>query len=145
MVAPIPIIDLFAGPGGLGEGFSSVLDSAGKRVFKIKLSIEKDEFAHQTLELRAFYREFAPPDVPSDYYDYLKGKIERAELFARFPREAAEAKREAWWAELGGPVATDEAVDRRINEALGANKSKWVLIGGPPCQKTPDISCTGTT
>lgn len=55
---PIPIIDLFAGPGGLGEGFSSVTDENGDRVFDIKLSIEKDENAHKTLELRSFTRQF---------------------------------------------------------------------------------------
>ena len=38
----VPVIDLFAGPGGLGEGFSSVVDENGNRVFDIKLSIEKD-------------------------------------------------------------------------------------------------------
>ncbi|MEJ7683741.1 MAG: hypothetical protein WKG06_38945 [Segetibacter sp.] len=51
---PIPIIDLFAGPGGLGEGFTSVVDGNNERFFKIALSIEKDLFAHQTLTLRSF-------------------------------------------------------------------------------------------
>lgn len=54
MPKPIPIIDLFAGPGGLGEGFTSVLNDHNQRVFKIALSIEKDNFAHQTLTLRSF-------------------------------------------------------------------------------------------
>ena len=45
----IPIIDLFAGPGGLGEGFTSVVDANNNRKFKIALSIECDEHAHQTL------------------------------------------------------------------------------------------------
>ena len=54
---PIPIIDLFAGPGGLGEGFAS-LRCRLRPLFKIGLSIEKDFFAHQTLELRAFFRQF---------------------------------------------------------------------------------------
>ena len=49
----IPIIDLFAGPGGLGEGFSSVFNN-NRSVFDIKVSIEKDENAHKTLELRAY-------------------------------------------------------------------------------------------
>lgn len=44
----IPIIDIFAGPGGLGEGFSSVIAKDNSRVFKIALSIEKDPLAHQT-------------------------------------------------------------------------------------------------
>ena len=67
----IKIIDLFAGPGGLGEGFSSVKSENGNRVFKIKLSIEKDEYAHKTLELRAFYRQFIGRTVPVEYYEYL--------------------------------------------------------------------------
>jgi len=45
-----PVIDLFAGPGGLSEGF------AASEQFRVALSIEKDPVAHQTLELRAFFR-----------------------------------------------------------------------------------------
>jgi len=48
----IPIVDLFAGPGGLGEGFSS-LDNGS--AFKILISAEKETSAHQTLTLRAFF------------------------------------------------------------------------------------------
>ena len=41
----IPVIDLFAGPGGLGEGFSSVEDRPGSARFRIALSVEKDPSA----------------------------------------------------------------------------------------------------
>ena len=54
---PIPIIDLFAGPGGFGEGFSSLRDHKRQPVFKIALSIEKDPIAHRTLMLRAVFRQ----------------------------------------------------------------------------------------
>ena len=54
---PIPFIDIFAGPGGLGEGFSS-LKYKGSHVFKPVLSIEKEKRAHETLLLRSFYRQF---------------------------------------------------------------------------------------
>jgi DNA (cytosine-5)-methyltransferase 1 len=59
----IPVIDLFAGPGGLGEGFSAPPEEGAVPRFKIRLSIEKDATAHQTLELRALYRQFGgePP------------------------------------------------------------------------------------
>ena len=57
-VEPIPIIDLFAGPGGLGEGFSSVRNNSGNQIFNIGLSIEKDAVAHRTLSLRALFRSF---------------------------------------------------------------------------------------
>ncbi|MGA3285432.1 MAG: DNA cytosine methyltransferase, partial [Verrucomicrobiota bacterium] len=128
---PIPVIDLFAGPGGLGEGFSSLLTDARERVFKIRLSIEKDPHAHRTLELRAFFREFPPKKTPDDFYEYLRGKITREELFKRFPKEATSASNEAWLAELG--KESNDEVDKRIHSAIG-DTQKWVLIGGPPCQ-----------
>ena len=46
MNSKIPVIDIFAGPGGLGEGFSSLSDG---NAFNIVLSIEKDIYAHKTL------------------------------------------------------------------------------------------------
>ena len=70
---PIPIIDLFAGPGVLGEGFSSVYNGHDKRVFDIKLSIEKDEHAHSTLQFRSFYRQFEKGKLPIEYYQVLEG------------------------------------------------------------------------
>jgi len=74
----IPIIDIFAGPGGLGEGFSSFEEAKGRIPFKIKLSIEKDEHAHTTLELRAFFRQFPKGKAPGEYYDYLQGLVQQA-------------------------------------------------------------------
>ena len=130
---PIPVIDLFAGPGGLGEGFSSVTRDDGSRAFKIRLSIEKDEHAHRTLELRAFFREFPPREAPTEYYDYLARGITREELFRQHRDAAAKAASEAWLAELGAEKTSDRAVDDRIRAALGARRN-WVLIGGPPCQ-----------
>ncbi len=131
---PIPIIDLFAGPGGLGEGFSSLPAGDAARRFKIALSIEMDEHAHRTLELRAFTREFPRGKIPPEYYRHLAGTLGRDELFAAWPQQAAAARREAWHAELGGVKTPNSEVDRRIREALGSRPGNWVLIGGPPCQ-----------
>ncbi len=69
MGRPLKIIDLFAGPGGLGEGFSAYKDESGERPFKIGLSVEKEASAHRTLQLRAFYRQFPEGEAPSIYYD----------------------------------------------------------------------------
>lgn len=127
----IPIIDIFAGPGGLGEGFSSFEEAEGRRPFKIRLSIEKDENAHKTLELRALYRQFAGGNVPKEYYDYLQGKLSRDDLFGQYQKEALHAKNEAWLAELGREDR--DVVKTRIEQSLNGEKT-WVLIGGPPCQ-----------
>ncbi len=129
----IPVIDLFAGPGGLSEGFSSFVTADKTRVFKIKLSIEKDEHAHSTLQLRAFFRSFPKGDAPREYYDYVAGRLERSELFSRYPTHFKAAQSEAWLGELGRKTAPNEVVDWRIKNALGKRK-RWVLIGGPPCQ-----------
>lgn len=129
---PIPVIDLFAGPGGLGEGFSSLRNAKGKPVFKICLSIEKEANAHRTLELRSFYKQFPDGEVPEDYYRYIRGDgITREELFENHEEEAEAAKKEAWKCELSED--NTKRIDKRISEALNGS-NKWVLIGGPPCQ-----------
>ncbi len=129
---PFPVVDLFAGPGGLGEGFSAFRRD-GDRVFKIAVSIEKDPIAHQTLELRAFYRQFHDDQAPEEYYDYLADIIKREDLFKKYKDESARASQEAWNAELGGAKFPPEIIDARISQALG-HRTNWVLIGGPPCQ-----------
>lgn len=128
----IPIIDLFAGPGGLGEGFSSIVDENNNRIFKIALSIECDSFAHQTLTLRNFLRQFPFNKFPFEYYQFVQGKISLDELYNLYPDEALFAKDEAWKFELGEPD-THDSVDRKIKKVLKGEKN-FLLIGGPPCQ-----------
>ncbi|MBS0218774.1 MAG: DNA cytosine methyltransferase [Proteobacteria bacterium] len=129
----IPVIDLFAGPGGLCEGFSSIVDEAGERRFAVKVSIEMDPIAHRTLFLRAIFRKFPKGMVPDCYYEYIRGKLTREQFLAHpeIKGAAERAAKEARCAELG--VTPAEEVDAWIREALG-NQTDWVLIGGPPCQ-----------
>ena len=130
----IPVVDLFAGPGGLSEGFNAFQDSAGRQAFKTVLSIEKDVFAHETLKLRSFFRLFPRKDVPEEYYDHLRGKLERQQLYQSYPEESARADAEAWNAELGNNQSfPSDKIDRRISESLNGGEN-WILIGGPPCQ-----------
>jgi len=136
----IPIVDLFAGPGGLGEGFMSLKKQDGKSIFDIKLSIEKDENAHKTLTLRSFFRQFDKEGkkAPQDYYNALKEtdipKRERLieELLDKY-KEGSTAKSEAQLVELGSKNWPAKVIDKMIMDALENNKN-WVLIGGPPCQ-----------
>ena len=129
----IPVIDVFAGPGGLGEGFSAYRNSAGQQVFKIALSIEKDTDAHNTLWFRSFYRQFLKNQHPEEYYDCLRGKLAIQDLYKKFPKQAADAANEAWQAELGSKHFPSDTVDERIRAALHGEVN-WALIGGPPCQ-----------
>jgi DNA (cytosine-5)-methyltransferase 1 len=128
---PLPVIDLFAGPGGLAEGFSSFVTPTGHYPFRIALSIESDKHAHATLLLRSFTRQFPKSELPLEYYQYIQGSLSRAELFDRYPSQARAALNEAWLTELG---RTDsKVVDDRIRSALEGSDN-WILIGGPPCQ-----------
>ena len=99
------MVDLFAGPGGLGEGFAAFVSSDGQPVFKIVLSIEKDDAAHSTLELRSFFRQFPRKGVPLEYYQHIQGLISREQLYAAFPIQTTAAKNVAWKVTLG-EVAT---------------------------------------
>lgn len=131
---PIPVIDIFAGPGGLGEGFSSIFDEDGERVFKTVLSIEMEEYAHQTLTLRSFYRQFNPAEVPEEYYQVLRDELTISELYHLYPDESENAKRGAKRAKLGDETSVrNEELDEWIINAIG-DETDWVLTGGPPCQ-----------
>lgn len=127
----VPVVDLFAGPGGLGEGFSAL--DGGNR-FRIALSIEMDPTARATLMLRSFYRKFGKGKAPTEYYSHVHGEIGRQELAARHPSEWEQADDEAWCAELGAAPA--RVVRDRVTRALGAYAAggEFVLVGGPPCQ-----------
>lgn len=130
----IPIIDLFAGPGGLGEGFTSA--HSAENLFRISVSVEMDEVAHRTLMLRAFFRQFryAGKSVPDEYYQYLAGTLERTKLESAFTEEWTASKNEALCAELGNSEKEHQPlIDKRIATAVGSKKD-WLLIGGPPCQ-----------
>lgn len=131
MTKLIPVIDLFAGPGGLGEGFSS-LKKHGKNVFQLKLSVEKDQSAHQTLMLRSLFRSFGNK-VPDSYYDYITGRITKQEFHAdrSIACYLSDAANEAKNVTLG--VTPTKDIDRWIKAGI-RDQSKWVLIGGPPCQ-----------
>lgn len=125
-----PVVDLFAGPGGLGEGFASVRRGR-KRVFKSLVSIEQDAYAHRTLHLRHFLREFEEGNAPQAYYDYLAGLFTREELKEKYGQQWVAAEQSAWHVSLG--KENHDAVRKGLNSKLKGSK-KWVLVGGPPCQ-----------
>lgn len=125
------VVDLFAGPGGLGEGFAGYKNASGQAVFKTVSSIEKDQDAHNTLLLRHFFRSFRYEDVPESYYQYLAGEIAKDALIKQHPEQWLEASSSALHISLG--PSNHDKVKTLINRRIG-NSKKWVLVGGPPCQ-----------
>ena len=130
----ILVIDLFAGPGGLGEGMSSVKDDNNNYPFQIGLSVEKEASAHKTLTTRALYRKLKETAEGLDnYYKYARGEISRTELFNLHSKQAKEAITET----LDGPKALgedNEIIHKRIQELTNLHQGPKVVIGGPPCQ-----------
>jgi DNA (cytosine-5)-methyltransferase 1 len=129
--AAYPVIDIFAGPGGLGEGFAAHLDQGGSSRFKSAVSIERDDFSHQTLLLRHFFRHFPTGEAPDDYYNFLKGEITREELYARHREAFSEAASSALRISLG---PDSHSVVKKVIGAKVGEADKWALVGGPPCQ-----------
>lgn len=132
-MAAIKIIDLFAGPGGLGEGFSAFKDKDENHPFSIAVSVEKEASAHKTLQLRSFFRKFPEGEAPEEYYQYVLGKISRKQLFDAYPEQARAACEET----LYGPKALgqhNEYIHAQIAKALTNHNGYTVVIGGPPCQ-----------
>jgi len=129
---PIPVVDIFAGPGGLGEGFSAFTPQpGGTPAFRIHVSAEMEANAARTLRLRAFFRQFPAGHVPESYYEYVRGHRETPWTEAtRVQWERA--CEEALQLTLGNPEH-DALLATRVAKVADGNQP-WVLIGGPPCQ-----------
>lgn len=128
---PIPIVDLFAGPGGLGEGFSSIDDG---KAFKIIVSAEMEASAHETLRLRSFYRILQRKGkfFLKSYYQYCNGESSVPyddETYSDWEEAGREARQITLGTDAGNSV-----LNTILDEAKIGPEKPWVLIGGPPCQ-----------
>jgi DNA (cytosine-5)-methyltransferase 1 len=134
---PIPVVDLFAGPGGLGEGFSRVEDVKDRKVFKTIISIEKDPHAINTLRLRSFYRSWVRSGrkLPGAFLKVLsaESKKDKDKAFSKLKKLEGwkDAKHEALKITLGS--RNRAKICKEIGKRLEGERT-WVLIGGPPCQ-----------
>lgn len=127
------IVDLFAGPGGLGEGFTSIGEGR-HRPFQIGISVEKETSAHKTLRLRAFLREYRARHgvLPQQYIQFHAGMMEEPDWKSVDAKSWLHATQEAQCLELGTIPATD-TIDTAIKR-LRREFDDTILIGGPPCQ-----------
>ena len=115
------LIDLFAGAGGLSEGFVQ----AG--FFPIA-HVEMDKDACNTLRTRCCFHYLQANNQLDVYYDYLKGIITRETLYKSVPAKVTES------------VINVEISDKTIKDTfamirhLAQGRDIDMIIGGPPCQ-----------
>ena len=121
MSSKLNYLDLFAGAGGLSEGFIR----AG---FNPIAHVEMDPAACFTLKTRMVYHSLKENDNLDQYADYLNGDINRTEFYSLVPDTVINSVIDS---EIGEDTLPD--IFRRINNLLG-NQKVDLIIGGPPCQ-----------
>ena len=114
-------LDLFAGAGGLSEGFIR----AG---FNPIAHVEMDRASCYTLRTRMAYHWLNEQDNSEQYAKYLIGNINRKEFYDSIPKDVI------------GSVINDEIgkktlsnIFSKIDGLLGDQKLN-LIVGGPPCQ-----------
>ncbi|WP_310595376.1 DNA cytosine methyltransferase [Flavobacterium sp.] len=114
-------IDLFAGAGGLSEGFI-------RNGFNPIAHVEMNKDACDTLKTRTAFHYLKENSQINTYYDYLKGKISRQELWDKTPKNLIESV-------INKEISTTTlpSIFEKIDNELGENQVDLV-IGGPPCQ-----------
>jgi len=114
-------IDLFAGAGGLSEGFIR----AG---FTPVAHVEMDRAACNTLLTRTAYHHLKEKSELDTYIRYLKGEIHRRDLHKLLPVEIQKSV-------INLPIGdeTNIQIFQQIDQLKG-NKTIGLIIGGPPCQ-----------
>ena len=133
MPSSFGVVDLFAGPGGLGEGFAS-LNEEGHAPYRIGISVENETSAHRTLSLRAFLREVRRRDgvLPVEFIEFHAGRSDEpkwAEVDAASWRVATDEARHLELGSRGAAAEIDHAIDK-----VRRKFDDTILIGGPPCQ-----------
>jgi len=126
------VVDLFAGPGGLAEGFSSSATETQVAPFKVALSVECDDAAHATLTLRSFLRQFGK-SFPHEYYDFLNNNSSEPNWSDLYPAQWAAAEQESLQLRLGN-ARDNRRLDKRLAEIRAEHGDRVIVIGGPPCQ-----------
>lgn len=114
-------LDIFAGAGGLSEGFLR----AG---YDAVAHIEMDVAACYTLKTRAAYHWLKKNNKLSLYNDYLEQKITRDEFYSFIPKRVLDTVLNYEISE-----ASLDAIFSDVDNLLNGKKLD-LIIGGPPCQ-----------
>lgn len=114
-------LDLFAGAGGLSEGFIR----AG---YDPVAHVEMDVAACYTLKTRVAYHWLKKENKLDVYERYLNGLMTRNEFYAEIPEQVLRTV-------LNYEISTESLPDifKDVDELLNGEKLDFI-IGGPPCQ-----------
>jgi len=114
-------IDLFAGAGGLSEGFI-------REGFHPVAHVEMNAEASDTLRTRLAFHYFNQKKKLQPYYDYLTQDISRKKLWDSIPQHLLKS--------IINQEITDKTIDEIFSKIDSQLESKKVdvIIGGPPCQ-----------
>jgi DNA (cytosine-5)-methyltransferase 1 len=114
-------IDLFAGAGGLSEGFI-------REGFNPIAHVEMNKEAADTLKTRLAFHYLNENNKVSKYYSYLKGEITRDELWNSIPQKIISSV-------INSEISkkTIEGIFDNIDAQFAGQKVD-AIIGGPPCQ-----------
>lgn len=114
-------IDLFAGAGGLSEGF----EQAG---YTPIAHVEIDAAASFSLKTRSAYNYLKKHGKESIYHDYLKDQIKRNDLYSFIPDEVLNSI-------INKPIGSEfnSQIHNQIERQLEGREVDFI-IGGPPCQ-----------
>lgn len=120
----ITFIDLFAGAGGLSEGFVCT-------GYTPVAHVEMNADACHTLRTRTCYHYLKQHNNLGRYYDYLRSVITRDELYSSVPETVLNSVIHQTMNE-----ATMESIFAKIDNAMKVNDVSHIdlIIGGPPCQ-----------
>jgi len=120
-------IDLFAGCGGLSEGFRQ----AG---FEVIAQVEMDKWACQTLIARHLYHELREAGKLNIYKKYLKGDISQEKILDENPSISRLIQYRVIQASFGNDETVSILNRIETSKEIHGASHFHVLLGGPPCQ-----------